>query len=83
MRKLTQRSNLFGAAPLHDRFCTNRHSSARIQRPFRANRRERPRRCRAAEQHNELAPFQVEHPASSPGDTAQKLRLTAQQLQRF
>jgi hypothetical protein len=42
----------------------------------------RPRR-RAAEQRDELAAFQVEHPASSPGAAAQKLRLTAQQLQRF
>jgi hypothetical protein len=47
-------------------------------------RRERPcgSRC-AAEQRDELAAFQVEHPASSPGAAAQKLRLTAQQLQQF
>ena len=44
--------------------------------------RQRPHRC-AAEKGDELAPFQIEHPACSPGATAQKLRLTAQQLQRF
>jgi len=46
-------------------------------------RRERPCYRRAAEQRDEIAPFQVEHPASSPGATTQNLRLTAQQLQRF